>query len=223
MTCQKSPLTTKELAALLAVAVATVLISLAPAPRVPSPPIEPDGASTSDAARVASPADDRAASVRRQMDEQIAQLDAMIAADHQLVAELERIAPLVPPQYRLLVIDAARHNGLDPHDLAAVGYTESRWDCSRVGSSGEIGCLQLLPSTAAEVAERIGLADYDLADPATNVALGAAYLQQMLNEQGSLDSALAAYNAGARWRETAPHAARGYVDRVRAAQQQKGP
>jgi soluble lytic murein transglycosylase-like protein len=200
-----------------------MLISLASALRVPFSSTEPGGSSTTEAARAASPADDRAAAVRRQIEEQNAQLDAMIAYDRQLVADLERIAPLVPPQYRLLVIDAARHNGLDPHDLAAVGYTESRWDCTRVGTSGEIGSLQLLPSTAAEVAIRIGITEYDLRDPATNVALGAAYLRGLIAQQGSVDAALAAYNAGPQWAERAPRAARSYIDRVRAAQLQKGP
>ena len=55
--------------------------------------------------------------------------------------------------------------------------------------AGARGLLQLMPATARE----LSLAGDD---PAMNVLAGARYLRQMLDRFGSLDLALAAYNAG---------------------------
>ena len=56
-------------------------------------------------------------------------------------------------------------------------------------AAGAHGLLQLMPATARELR-------LDGDDPATNVLAGARYLRQMLDRFGSLDLALAAYNAG---------------------------
>jgi soluble lytic murein transglycosylase-like protein len=171
------------------------------------------------AARPASPAGiERAAAVRREIEQQNAEVTARLEAAERHLAALQRIAPIVPPRYREAVLEAAAHNDLDPLDLAAVGYVESRWDCTAKGSAGEVGCLQLLPSTAAQVARHVGLTTYDLADPSTNIALGAAYLRMQVTAEGGIDRALAAYNGGPAAMERKPLSARAYLGRVRAAQ-----
>lgn len=128
------------------------------------------------------------------------------------------ISDLVPAKYRALVIETARRYDLDPRLLAAVGWVESRWQRGASGSAGEVGLLQILPSTADWIAQEMGLERYDLTDPATNVAMAAWYLRHSIDAQGSEDGGLAAYNAGWAWRTRAPTAARAYVDRVRMAQ-----
>jgi soluble lytic murein transglycosylase-like protein len=55
--------------------------------------------------------------------------------------------------------------------------------------AGARGLLQLMPATAHELR-------LDGSDPATNVLAGARYLRQLLERFGSLELALAAYNAG---------------------------
>jgi soluble lytic murein transglycosylase-like protein len=55
--------------------------------------------------------------------------------------------------------------------------------------AGATGLLQLMPATARELR-------LEGSDPATNVLAGARYLRQMIDRFGSLDLALAAYNAG---------------------------
>ncbi len=60
--------------------------------------------------------------------------------------------------------------------------------------------MQILPSTAQSTARRAGVA-FDSsrlsADPAFNTQLGAAFLGQLIEDEGgSLELALAAYNAG---------------------------
>ena len=61
--------------------------------------------------------------------------------------------------------------------------------------------MQILPATAATTARRAG-APFNfgrlIADPAYNLQLGAAFLGQLIDDEGgSLEMALAAYNAGA--------------------------
>ena len=55
--------------------------------------------------------------------------------------------------------------------------------------AGARGLLQLMPATAHALR-------LDTRDPAKNVLAGARYLRQMLDRFGSLELALAAYNAG---------------------------
>ena len=62
-------------------------------------------------------------------------------------------------------------------------------DPSAQSGVGARGLLQLMPGTARELR-------LDGDDPADNVLAGASYLRQMLSRFGSVDLALAAYNAG---------------------------
>ena len=67
-------------------------------------------------------------------------------------------------------------------------------------SAGAVGLLQLLPQTAKESAQKIGLAfsrDRLTADPGYNATLGAVHLGALIADyRGSYVLALAAYNAG---------------------------
>jgi soluble lytic murein transglycosylase len=92
-----------------------------------------------------------------------------------------------------------------PHsaDLAriySVARQESEFIWQASSGAGAKGLMQLLPSTAASTARRAGVAfDYArlLADPAFNAQLGAAFLGQVLEDEGGSDAlAFAAYNAG---------------------------
>jgi soluble lytic murein transglycosylase len=63
-----------------------------------------------------------------------------------------------------------------------------------------MGLMQLLPSTAARVASRIGMptpADEKLFDPEVNLTLGTHYLKELLQRySNNWFKAIAAYNAG---------------------------
>ena len=151
------------------------------------------------------------------MDQQLVQVDAAVEYYRQLLADLDAISDLVPPEYRLLVVEQARAHGLDSRTLAAVGWVESRWQADASGSSGEIGIMQIMPGTAQWIAQEMGLEEYDLSDPATNVAMGAWYLRALIAERGSVEMAWADYNGGPNALERKPLAARSYIDRVRTA------
>jgi soluble lytic murein transglycosylase-like protein len=115
-----------------------------------------------------------------------------------VLAMAASIADLAPEEYRMPTVLAARRFQLDPRVLAAIITVETDWDPHAVGSHGELGLMQILPSTGAYLAEKAGLEEYNLADTATSLELGALYIAELLEQYGSTQKALAAYNGGPR-------------------------
>ncbi len=117
---------------------------------------------------------------------------------------------LVMPQAYYPVTDLAYQAGPIPPELAlAIARQESELFPEATSPVGARGLMQLMPGTAKQVAEGLGL-DYSQArlteDPAYNAKLGTAYLAEMLEEfDGSYILAIAAYNAG-------PHRARRWIE-----------
>ena len=79
--------------------------------------------------------------------------------------------------------------GVDPKLLSAVARAESGYNPNAVSSAGAQGLMQLMPSTA----QGLGV---DPLDPAQAVDGAARLLAGNLNKFGSVDLAVAAYNAG---------------------------
>lgn len=79
---------------------------------------------------------------------------------------------------------------------------ESAFDPEAVSSAGARGLMQLMPATAKSVAKKLGLKyskDKLTADTQFNIALGRAYLAELLDDHGgSYVLAIAGYNAGPR-------------------------
>jgi len=92
---------------------------------------------------------------------------------------------------------AAKH--LDPALIAAVIYTESRFD-PRTSPAGAEGLMQITPETAQFIARTSGGTAFtvsDLATPQVNISYGAWYLRYLLKQYGGNEKlALAAYNGG---------------------------
>ncbi len=85
---------------------------------------------------------------------------------------------------------AAQEFNLDEDIFIALISAESAWNPNAVSPKGAKGLAQLMPDTA----RALGVADPF--DPAQNLRGGARFLRQMLDQFGSYDLALAAYNAG---------------------------
>jgi len=112
---------------------------------------------------------------------------------HTALPERERIA-LVQT-----ILREARAQNLDPSLVIAVIEVESGGYHLAVSHVGAMGLMQILPATGKELAERMDIewkGPDTLFDPTINVRLGTAYLRQLADRFGSVDTALAAYNWG---------------------------
>lgn len=79
--------------------------------------------------------------------------------------------------------------GVDPAIALSIAKTESGFRHEARSSHGAVGVFQLMPSTA----RRMGLNPYSLDD---NIKGGIMYYKSMYKMFGSMELALAAYNAG---------------------------
>lgn len=91
--------------------------------------------------------------------------------------------------YADLFRSAGAEHGIPPSILAAVAKAESAFDPEAVSHAGAQGLMQFMPATAADM----GVDPYD---PASAIDGAARYLSQNLRRFGSMELALAAYNAG---------------------------
>lgn len=99
-----------------------------------------------------------------------------------------RAAPR-PELEKMVAVHAANH-GLDARLVQAVIQAESAWERRALSHVGAMGLMQIMPATAVDLA---------LLNPweeTENVRAGTAYLAQQVKRFGSLELALAAYNAG---------------------------
>ena len=101
--------------------------------------------------------------------------------------------------YKTEVLACAAEFQLDPALVAAVIYCESGYRPEAVSRVGATGLMQLMPATAKEAAEEIGIEGYTdsmLTEPAVNIRLGSYYLSEMIAKLGTETNALSGYNAG---------------------------
>jgi soluble lytic murein transglycosylase-like protein len=97
--------------------------------------------------------------------------------------------------YRGLIEKEAAQNGLPPDIAEAVMYAESGYSPASVGTAGEIGLMQVMPSTARMLGFSGTLAE--LAEPATNIHYGVIYLAQAWRlAGGDICTAAMKYRAG---------------------------
>lgn len=127
---------------------------------------------------------------------------AVFAADQsrqaRAAAQAQAIADLAPEIYRLKVLAAATYWGLDPRLVASVITVETDWDPTVVGTHGELGLMQILPSTGRMLAAELHVQQYDLADIDTNLNFGCYYLHVLQEHYKQPELVLAAYNGGPR-------------------------
>ena len=92
-------------------------------------------------------------------------------------------------QWAPAIAQAAEEAGVDARLFAALVEAESGYRQEVTSHAGAIGLAQLMPGTAAG----LGVDPHDAMD---NLRGGARYLRAMLDRFGSVEHALAAYNAG---------------------------
>ncbi len=105
-------------------------------------------------------------------------------------------------RYRPLVQKYALPAGVEQELVLAMISVESKGRTRAVSRKGAAGLMQIMPSTAQQIALENGVAAPsvdDLFDPDTNIRLGVAYLSNLLKRyDNDTTLALGAYNAGPR-------------------------
>ncbi len=74
--------------------------------------------------------------------------------------------------------------------------TESGFDMDVVSSAGAVGLSQLMPDTAEEQANDMGIGSPDLTDPDINILLGGSYIDWLVDRFDTYPISCMAYNAG---------------------------
>jgi hypothetical protein len=94
--------------------------------------------------------------------------------------------------YPRTLLSVSREFGFDHCFALAQVEVESRFSPDAVGTAGEIGLFQILPSTA----HAFGHQRKDLFDPHVNTRVALIYLSDILSRRPVLREALAEYNGG---------------------------
>lgn len=106
---------------------------------------------------------------------------------------------LYPTKYKWEIKKYSQKYNIPPSMIASVIKVESNYDKNAVSSAGAMGLMQLLPTTAQEMASKmdINFESDDLFDVDTNINIGCYYLKYLLELfDGNIDNTLSAYNWG---------------------------
>lgn len=161
-------------------------------------------------AEIGGPADERVTAFLRRIS-----LDSKAPADYTLAARLASeigrrdlavAAAKDAAQNNVFLIEAGypmiddRPASPEPALVHGIIRQESTFNTAVVSSAGARGLMQLMPGTAQLVAGKLGLKHTNArltSDPGYNVALGSAYLSELIDRfNGSYVLAIAGYNAG---------------------------
>ncbi len=94
-----------------------------------------------------------------------------------------------PDNAKKLIVKTAQKLGIDPYVALSIAKIESNFDPAVKSSAGAVGLFQLTPGTA----KRLGVNPYIVSE---NVEGGLKYYRMLYDKYGSMELALAAYNAG---------------------------
>lgn len=106
---------------------------------------------------------------------------------------------LFPKKYNEYVERYSAEFSVEPALVYAIIRAESNFNPKAISSAGAIGLMQILPSTADWIAEKLKISDFkesQLHVPETNIRFGCYYLNYLLSKFKSLDVTICAYNAG---------------------------
>ncbi len=128
------------------------------------------------------------------------------------INKVRRMLPNEVRELASLIEQYCEETGLEPALVYAIVHTESHFDAHARSHSNAVGLMQLVPTSGAAAAlsflkaEERAVTVGQLRDPETNIRLGTAYLQMLMDRyfakvadpQVRLGLALAAYNWGPR-------------------------
>jgi soluble lytic murein transglycosylase len=112
------------------------------------------------------------------------------------------LAVLRPVFYQDKINLYSREYGIDPLFIISIIKVESNFSKSAKSRNGAVGLMQLMPSTAEELAGELGYKNFApeyLTNPDVNIRLGVYYISKLQKEFNNNEIlTLAAYNAGMR-------------------------
>ncbi len=103
-----------------------------------------------------------------------------------------------PEKYTNYVEKYAKEYEIEKELIYAIIKAESNFREDAISSKQAIGLMQILESTAKDVAKDIDLeiSREKLLEPEININLGTKYISSLIEKYNNLELALAAYNAG---------------------------
>ncbi len=117
----------------------------------------------------------------------------------------------IPARFRSAYVNASRVSQLPLALLTALTTVESQFEPAAQSTAGATGLLQVMPATAKAL-------ELDVSTSEKNVIAGVRYLRMLLDQFGSTELALAAYDVGpdvvARANGVPSESVRAYVDEV---------
>ncbi|MFP4643300.1 MAG: flagellar assembly lytic transglycosylase [Spirochaetales bacterium] len=113
-----------------------------------------------------------------------------------VVIDTELAELIYPRAYEEQLLSVTEDYEIPEYLFYGLVREESYFDASIQSWVGATGLAQLMPSTAADVAARLGVGEYDLTDPETNLRFGGRYFSDLYGTFGEWTPSLIAYNAG---------------------------
>ena len=101
-------------------------------------------------------------------------------------------------EYTEYVKKYANEYNVDEYLIYAIIKAESNFKQDAVSHRGAKGLMQLMYSTAEDIAKRINvnLNEDNILEPDININLGTKYISMLIQKYNNINLALAAYNAG---------------------------
>lgn len=117
------------------------------------------------------------------------------------LAEASALSAGVVARWRQLadiLDDAARREGLDPDEVVAFAFVESRFSTTAHSGAGARGVMQIMPETGQFLAKKLGIQNFDPWNAAQNIRVGAYYIAALRRRWAGrpVEWARASYYAG---------------------------
>ena len=100
-----------------------------------------------------------------------------------------------PQKYSEYVEKYAKEYEIEEELIYAIIKAESNFKAEAVSNKQALGLMQILESTAHEVAGEEITKD-EILEPETNIKLGTKYISVLIKKYGNIELAIASYNAG---------------------------
>ena len=99
-------------------------------------------------------------------------------------------------QYDEHISTCCHEYNVDKSLVYAIVKAESNFDQYAISNKGAVGLMQIMPSTATFVSQKIGKQSFDLTNAKDNLTLGIAYLSYLDKRFNDVKYVICAYNAG---------------------------